>query len=151
MTSADVVGLTAIYVDAPSSVFVDGSLRQVGAEQWKIAPGATLDLFVSGNVLSVGQLIAGSAGDPAAFRLYVGGSGETKVGAVGDTHFYGSIYAPQSTIAYVGNAQIVGSIFAKTIAGVGALTIEYGDSVAPPTSCDPPPPGSDDGDGPVFL
>jgi hypothetical protein len=147
VTSADVIGLTRIYVDAPSSVFVDGSLRQIGAEQWTIAPGATLDLFVSGDVLSVGQLVAGSPSDPAAFRLYIGGSGDTKVGAVGDTHFYGSIYAPRSTIAYVGHAQVVGSIFAKTIRGVGALTVEYRDPSTPPTSCDPPT-----GDtAPVFL
>jgi hypothetical protein len=149
VTSADVVGLTTIYVDAPSSVFVDGSLRQVGAEQWKLAPGATLDLFVSGSVLSVGQLIAGNPDDPAAFRLYVGGSGETKVGAVGDTHFFGSIYAPRTTVAYVGNAEVVGSIFAKTIKGVGVLTIGYRDPAAPPTSCDPPADG-DPQSGPVF-
>lgn len=151
VTAADVVGLTRIYVEAPSSVFVDGSLRQVGAEQWTIAPGATLDLFVSGSVLSVGSLIAGSPDDPTAFRLYVGGSGETKVGTVGDTHFFGSVYAPRSTVAYVGNAQVVGSIFAKTIRGVGALTVEYRDPVAPPTSCDPPTDSDPDTDGgPVF-
>lgn len=147
VTSADVVGVTTIYVDAPSSVFVDGSLRQVGAEQWKIAPGARLDLFVSGDVLSVGQLIAGNPSDPAAFRLYVGGSGDTKIGAVGDTHFYGSVYAPRSAVAYVGNAEVVGSIFAKTIKGVGVLTVEYGDPIAPPTSCDPPVDGGGGGGG----
>jgi hypothetical protein len=149
VTSADVIGLTRIVVDAPSSVFVDGSLRQIGAEQWHIAPGATLDLFVSGSVLSVGQLLAGSPSDPAAFRLYVGGSGETTVGAVGDTHFYGSIYAPRTTVAYVGHAQVVGSIFAKTIRGVGALTVEYRDPTAQPTSCDPPA-DPDDPAVPVF-
>ncbi|HEY5926748.1 MAG TPA: hypothetical protein VIV11_33910 [Kofleriaceae bacterium] len=150
VTSADVIGKTTIYVDATSSVFVDGSLRQVGAEQWKLAPGATLDLFVGGDVASVGQLIVGNPADPAAFRLYIGGSGGTSVGAVGDTRFYGSVYAPRSRVAYVGNAVIVGAIFAKNIAGVGALTIEYGTPSSQPTSCDPPPGGSD-GDAPVFL
>jgi len=152
VTSADVVGLTRIYVDADSSVFVDGSLRQIGAEQWKIAPGVTLDLFVGGDVLSVGQMVIGSAADPAAFRLYVGGSGGTTIGAVGDTHFYGSVYAPRSIVAYVGDAQIVGALFAKALNGVGVLTIEYGTPSDPPTSCDPPPGGGGGGDGgPVFL
>ncbi|HEX5057792.1 MAG TPA: hypothetical protein VFV99_00470, partial [Kofleriaceae bacterium] len=149
VTAADVVGLTAIHVDAPSSVFVDGSLRQVGAELWKLAPGATLDLFVSGNVASVGALVAGNPADPTAFRLYVGGSGDTVVGSVGAALFFGSIYAPRSAIAYVGDAQIVGSIFAKTIKGVGVLTLEYRDPIAPPTSCDPPTGG--DPDVPTFL
>lgn len=135
VTAADVVGHTTIFVDAPSSVFVDGSLRQVGAEQWKLAPGATLDLFVSGDVTSVGQLIVGSASDPAAFRLYVGGTGKTMVGAVGETRFYGSVYAPRAVVGYVGDAEVQGSIFAKAIDGVGRLTIVYGTPIAPPTSC----------------
>jgi len=152
VTSADVIGLTRIYVDADSSVFVDGSLRQVGAEQWKLAPGVKLDLFVGGDVLSVGQLVIGNAADPAGFRLYVGGSGGTTVGAVGDTHFYGSVYAPRSVVAYVGNAQIVGAIFAKALKGVGILNIEYGTPTDPPTSCDPPPGGGGSGEGgPLFL
>jgi hypothetical protein len=154
VTSADVIGATRIFVDGDSSVFVDGSLRQVGAEQWKIAPGVTLDLFVSGDVLTVGHLVVGNSADPAAFRLYVGGSSGTTIGAVGDTHFYGSVYAPRSVVAYVGNAEIIGAIFAKALKGVGVLTIEYGTSSDPPTSCEPPSDGGGSGSGeggPVFL
>lgn len=149
VTAADVIGKTVIHVDGDASVFVDGSLRQIGAEQWRLAPGATLDLFVGGDVLSVGQLLAGDPADPAAFRLYLGGSGRTTVGAVGDTRFYGSIYAPRTVVAYVGNAEIRGAIFARTIAGVGLLTLGHVTPTTPPTSCDPdpqPPGGGGDGD-----
>jgi hypothetical protein len=149
VTSADVVGRTTIRVDAPSSVYVDGSLRQVGAEQWQIAPGATLDLFVSGDVLSVGRLIAGNPSDPTSFRLYVGGSGKTMLGAVGDTQLYGALYAPRSVVGFVGNTKVVGSIFAKALDAVGALTVEYGTRATPPPSCDPSPGGGGGGD-PIF-
>jgi hypothetical protein len=147
VTAADVIGRTRIYVDAPSSVFVDGSLRSVGATQWKIATGATLDLFVSGDVLSVGLLTAGDKSDPTAFRLYVGGANQIGIGAVGLTQFYGSLYAPRAVVAYVGDAKIVGAIFAKTILGVGRLDIEYGDGTQQPTTCNPPGGGGGGGTG----
>lgn len=152
VTSANVVGLTAIYVDGSASVYVEGSLASVGAAQWHLAPGATLDLFVSGDVGSVGQLIAGNTADPTAFRLYVGGDDDVTVGAVGQTEIAGSIYAPRATLAYVGDARIIGSIFAKTIHGVGELSIEYGPGATTPTSCEPTQDdGGEDSPTPIFL
>jgi hypothetical protein len=148
VTSANVVGLTKIFVDGSASVYVEGSLASVGAAQWELAPGATLDLFVSGSVGSVGQLRIGNTADPTAFRLYIGGGDDVTVGAVGQTELAGSIYAPRATLAYVGDARITGSIFAKSIRGVGALDVVYGDSSTQPTSCEP------DGDGeptPIFM
>jgi len=161
VTSANVVGLTKIFVDGSASVYVEGSLASVGAAQWELAPGATLDLFVSGSVGSVGQLRIGNAADPTAFRLYIGGGDDVTVGAVGQSELAGSIYAPRATLAYVGDARITGSIFAKSIRGVGELSIVYGDGSTQPTSCEPEGDGDGDGDGdggetgdggtPIFL
>ncbi|MGE5186260.1 MAG: collagen-binding domain-containing protein [Acidobacteriota bacterium] len=150
VTDSDVVGKTAIDVDGQVSVFVDGNLASVGIEKWKLAPGATLDLFVSGNVVNVGLLDAGDDQHPDAFRLWVGGDGQVALD-VGLTKFYGSIYAPRAAVAYVGDTQIVGSIFARTIVGVGALDIAYGAPIAPPSTCNPPGGGSGSGSGPVFY
>jgi hypothetical protein len=139
VTSAAVVGDTRFIIDGNVSVFVDGSLASVGSAQWSLSPGASLDLFVSGDVASVGSLSAGDETDPAAFRLYVGGDDTTSVANVGDLSFFGSLYAPRATVAYVGDARIVGSIFAKTIVGAGSLTVEYGEPVSTPQSCQQPP------------
>ena len=139
VTSAEVVGKTTFAIEGNVSIFVDGSLASVGSAQWKLAPGASLDLFVSGNVLSVGDLSAGDEAAPGSFRLYVGGDNTTTVSAVGSTAFFGSVYAPRATISYVGDARIVGSIFARNIEGVGSLTIEYGDPLTTPQSCAQPP------------
>ena len=138
VTSSAVVGSTAIVIDGNVSVFVDGNLAQVGATQWQISSGAQLDLYVAGNVESVGKLTAGNASAPDAFRLYIGGSGTTSLGAVGQSDFYGALYAPTADVSYVGDTHVVGSIFAKSIIGVGALTINYGDATMPPESCTPP-------------
>lgn len=151
--TADMVGARRIFVDAPSSVYVDGNLRSVGADLWTLAPGATLDLFVSGNVTSVGALSIGNAADPTAFRLYIGGGDDVTVGTIGAAEISGAIYAPRATLAYAGATRITGTIFAKRIVGSGALSVVYGDSSTPPTSCDPQVDTDDDGDedSPSFL
>lgn len=147
VTAADVLGHTTIFVDGAVSVFVDGSLDSVGIERWKLATGASLDLFVSGDVISVGVSTAGDPNAPSAFRLYVGGAGKIGLGSLGHTEFYGSLYAPRAVVTYAGDAHIVGAIFAKTLIGSGLVTIDYGAPDEQPTSCTPPP----GGDGPVFL
>jgi len=108
------------------SIFVEGSLDAVGSTRWQVGSGGQLDLFVSGNVGFVGDVTTD------AFRLYVGGDAVTTVGTA---MFHGALYAPRADVAYVGDATVVGSVFAYTIQGVGALTIEYGAPLAPPSSC----------------
>lgn len=120
------------------SVFVDGSLESIGKAQWKLTPGARLSLFVAGEVSHVGNLLAGSEAAPDAFQLYIGGE-RAALDVVGDSAFFGSIYAPSATLAYVGNTRVVGSIYAKELSGVGELTVAYGRPVTPPSSCDAPP------------
>jgi len=115
VTSADVVGESTIHVDGAVSVFVDGDLA------------------------SVGELGQGDAANPDAFRLYVGGDDTSTIAAVGDQAWFGSIYAPRATLAYVGDTRIVGSVFAHELDGVGTLTIEYGHGLDQPTSCEQPP------------
>jgi hypothetical protein len=156
VTSAEVIGQTSFIIDGNVSVFVDGSVAQVGDTKWKLSAGAQLDLFVSGDVASVGRLTAGSATAPDAFRLWVGGAGDVGLAGVGLTTFYGQVYAPKANVMYVGDAHVIGSIFSRSIFGVGVLTIDYGKAVSPPSSCTPPGDGgsgggSGGGDGsPIF-
>lgn len=151
--SSALVGQAQIVIDGNVSVFVDGSLATVGSAQWQFSPGAQLDLYVSGDVASVGQLVAGDPAAPTSFRLYVGGSGTTALAAVGQTAFYGDVYAPLADVSYTGDTKIVGSIFAASIIGTGRLEIDYGDSTAPPSSCTPPTGGTGTGGDatPIFL
>jgi hypothetical protein len=140
---AATVGHTRFIVAGPVSLFVDGSIDAVGAQSFELESGATLDLFVAGGIRTVGWLDAGSAADPEAFRLYLGGS-ESVLLSVGLQTFHGSIYAPEATIAYVGDTKVVGALFGRELHGVGRLEIAYGAPVElDPPSCDP---GDGDGD-----
>lgn len=149
VTATEIVGEAAIHIDGNVSIFVDGSLASVGSSQWQISAGGSLDLFVAGNVSSVGDLKVGDQGRPGAFRLFVGGDHTTSVSSIGTTGFYGSLYAPRASVSYIGDAHIVGSIFARNLEGVGRLTIEYGAPQTAPESCEQPP--APQPDGPILL
>ena len=104
-----------------------------------------------GDVTAVGTLVAGSTADPGAFRLYVGGTSTARLGAIGASEFVGSIYAPRAAVSYIGDARIIGSIFARTITGVGRLEIDYGDPVTPPNTCQPPQGGGSSDPTPTLF
>ena len=132
-TAAQIVGNAHFTIDGQVAVFVDGSIQSVGNTQWQLGSSSTLDLFVSGDVQAVGNVAAGSASDPAAFRLYVGGGHAIQI--VGNQDLWGSLYAPAAAVQYVGNAKIVGAVFARTLEAVGNLEVDYGASLTPPPSC----------------
>jgi hypothetical protein len=134
LRSADLLGDVQIVIEGDVSLFIEGSLSTVGSAQWTLGPTATLDLFVSGSIASVGDLTAGDPTRAGAVRLYVGGDAAS-IATVGTSSFNGSIYAPQADVSYVGDSEIVGSIFARTISGVGALTIHHADELRVAQSC----------------
>jgi hypothetical protein len=122
-TGVATVGFAKIFVDGAVSLYVDGDLDEIGAEKIMLAPNATLDLYVSGAVRTVGYLGAGDPANPSAFRLYVGSASQLTL-SVGFQRFAGSIYAPLATIAYVGDTIVEGGLFAHQLYGVGALHID---------------------------
>jgi hypothetical protein len=157
---AATVGQTHITIAGQVALYVEGTIAAVGEQNITVEDGGSLDLFVSGTIATVGWSTTGSAAHPDAIRLYLGGTGSVLLAAVGAHDFYGNIYAPEATLAYVGDNRVVGSLFGRTLDGVGALTIGYGAPIdADPPSCDDPGDGGDggsggddgsgDGDGPV--
>lgn len=148
LADAAVVGRTRFVIEGEVSLFVAGHLDAVGDQSFTLADGATLDLFVDGGVRTVGRLSTGSASDPGAFRLYVGGD-DAVVLSVGAQTYHGNIYAPEARIGWVGDTLVVGSLFARTLDGVGRLEIEYGaPAELDPDACEPDDgPGGDSGAG----
>lgn len=125
LEDATVIGLARFVIEGDVSLHVDGDVDAIGASAFALEDGATLDLFVSGSVRTVGLLATGDAIDPSAFRLYVGGGGDLLVG-VGLQRYHGNIYAPEARIGWVGATRVVGSLFARSLVGVGLLEIRYG-------------------------
>ena len=92
--SVQSIGFQSIRVKGAVSMYIDGSLEQIGAEVFDIADGSTLDLYVRGTVRTIGHLRLGDAKNPAALRLFIGGDDEVSL-AIGNQIFHGAIYAPQ--------------------------------------------------------
>jgi hypothetical protein len=119
---AATLGYQQLHVTGAVSLFVDGTLDEIGADRIVIDPGASLDLYVSAGVNTVGYAGLGDQTAPASFRLYVGGSAPVTL-SVGAQWFHGSIYAPQANIVYVGDTHVAGGLFAHELVGTGQLVI----------------------------
>ncbi|HEY3357443.1 MAG TPA: collagen-binding domain-containing protein [Polyangia bacterium] len=144
----EVSGLAEIIVNVQERValFIGGDLRAGGNVEFRIAPGAEVDIFVKGNLVLVGAASFGDKDHPARTRLYVGGTGDiTLVGAGG---FVGNVYAPRAKVTAVGFAEVYGSVFARDFVSPGYAHIVYDrailtageacDAPEPPTgSCEP--------------
>ena len=128
------IGAGVLDIRGNVSIYIDGSLDEIGAQAIKIDDGASLDLYVSGAVRLVGFTPIGDRQAPSSFRLYVGGSDGLVVGA-GLQEFFGSIYAPKAEIALAGLTTVWGSLFAKDVVEAGILTINHGGAIPP---CTPP-------------
>ncbi len=113
------VGDSNITIDGAVAIALEENLESVGALQFELTPGSTLDLFVAGDANLIGETTF-SAATPGSVRLYVGGS----VNLVGSGRLLASIYAPHSDLSLVGETVIEGSLVAHTLDGVGSLTLE---------------------------
>lgn len=107
-------------------------------------PGAEVDLFIGGNVVSAGPVNLGDPAHPAAVRVYVGGSGT--IALAGGGVFTGNLYAPKAEIVLAADTEIFGSVFARRVATSGDVTLHY-DTAILGVGKDCPPPGGGGGAG----
>jgi hypothetical protein len=128
------LGATKLVVTGGAAVFLDGDLDAIPTGAVELAPGATLDLYVRGNVRHVGAARIGQPAAPTAFRLYVGGD---QMVAVGAQIFDGAIYAPRAVVTYIGSTIVRGGLVAHALDGRGSIQIEGAQPSAPrPEVCD---------------
>lgn len=125
------VGQLQLRIEGNVTLYVDGDMESVGDESLEIAEGASLDLYVAGQLRSVGRLRTGDESTASRFRLAIGGDDAVMLN-VGQQHFYGHIYAPTAELRLVGDTLIHGSLFADKLTGVGNLTIVHSSAEAPP-------------------
>lgn len=123
------VGALELTIDGAVALAIDGDLQTVGRQHLELTPGSTLDLYVGGGLATVGDSLFGKSASPGSVRVFLGGEALS----VGAQTFNASIYAPRSDLSLVGDTVIAGSVFARSIGGVGRLTVDY----AAPTGAAP--------------
>ncbi|MCC6877573.1 MAG: hypothetical protein IT378_24915 [Sandaracinaceae bacterium] len=137
LSSIGGLGSITVHVPGRTALFVDGDVNALGVFDIDLGPEGELDMFVRGNLLSIG---AGSYGDrsrAAATRIYVGGTGDvTLVGASG---FVGNVYAPRARVTAVGATTVYGSLFGRAIDMPGYLDVHYDRAILEVDRDCPPP------------
>lgn len=134
------VGSIVVNVTARAVLFVDGDLVATGNLQFKLSPGAQIDVFIRDNLLITGNASFGDKDHPAGTRLYVGGTGDVVLTGAGA--FVGNVYAPRSKVTAVGFANVYGSVFANDFVVPGYARFVYDRSITDAgEDCDLPGPG----------
>ncbi|MBW2465251.1 MAG: hypothetical protein JRH11_26620, partial [Deltaproteobacteria bacterium] len=84
LTSIGGLGTIDLHIPGRTALFVDGDVNALGVFDIDLGPEGELDIFIRGNLLSIGSGSYGDRARPAATRIYVGGTGDvTLVGAAG--------------------------------------------------------------------
>ncbi|MEW5741512.1 MAG: hypothetical protein AB1938_21510 [Myxococcota bacterium] len=132
------VGRLELTVTRPSALFIEGDFETVGDERLSVEDDASLDLYVNGRLENVGRWTVSDATKAGVVRLYVGGQ-DALVQSVGDHDFVGALYAPQAPVELVGDASFRGALFARSLSGVGELTVDYAPAAMPAEGTCPSP------------
>jgi hypothetical protein len=133
-------GNVVVHVNAPSALFIDGSIDLKGSLTFQPASGAELDVFVKQDLYVQGPLALAYEYRPAAGRIAVGGSQPIPLA----TPFVGNLYAPLARVTAPTGILVFGAIFASDFQGSSTATFAFDRSVVNVgTNCSAsqPPPG----------
>ena len=130
-------GSLVVHVTGMSAILVDGSIGKIGDLIFDVAPGAEIDVFVKGDVATLGRLAPPSSDRPSAGRFWVGGSQTITLAGP----WAGNLYAPHANVSAVVAPVLGGSIFANAFSSDGSTTVVFDRAIADsgPT-CDAPQP-----------
>jgi hypothetical protein len=140
VTSIGGLGSITLHVPGRTALFVGGDVNALGVFDIDLEGTGEIDLFIGGNLLSIGSGSYGDRASPSRTRIYVGGSGDVTI--IGATGFVGNVYAPHSRITAPGATTVYGSLFGRQIDMPGYLDVHYDRGILDVgVECDPPADG----------
>ncbi len=120
-------GPLTIRAQGRVALFVDGDIDLDDLFVISLAPGAELDVFITGSVTSAAALQLGDVSRPAALRIYLSAAASLDLSAA--TTIAGNLYAPQALISLSGATEIFGALFVQRISSSSGLTVHYDERV----------------------
>jgi hypothetical protein len=130
----------SIIVDGQSTLTLKSGARLHINTSFTIAGQATVitesnvEIYVAGNGSFAGQGIVNATGIPNNLHIY-GLNAGTTLSFTGLSDFYGTVYAPQSTVYMAGNADYYGSAVGKTVTLAGNLKFHYDEALQEDGPC----------------
>jgi len=128
---------TDLTVTGQTVVTLSSAVGQYCFEDLSISGGGTLTadgsvkVYVTGQFSASGNTTIGVSSDPTYLLLLLVSSQEATIegGLTGNTEFYGGLYAPTATINISGNAEVFGSVVAKTVKVSGNAKVHYDEAL----------------------
>jgi hypothetical protein len=110
--------------------FLDtGSFSIAGQGYVQIQPGASLTMYVGGNVDVAGNGVINGSGFAGNFNV-LGLAGCTGMKFAGNGLFDGTVYAPQADVTITGNGESYGAVIGKTATLNGNANFHYDKALA---------------------
>jgi hypothetical protein len=124
-----------LHLTGRTAIFVAGDFDVSGASTLTLAPGAEVDLFVTGNLRIAGAQSFGWVDAPAKVRIYAGGADVTLDGAIA---LAANLYAPAAVVHARASLDVSGALFAGGLDVQGAVTVKYDEAILAVQGCQAP-------------
>ncbi|MDP3790384.1 MAG: hypothetical protein Q8R48_08310 [Candidatus Omnitrophota bacterium] len=125
----------SVSVDAKASLTIGANSRIYVYNDFYIGGQATVftnagvEIYLGGDGTFAGQGIVNVTGIASNLQIYGLNSGTT-LSFSGQNDFYGTVYAPESTVYMAGNANYYGAIVGGNVTVTGGLNFHYDEALA---------------------
>lgn len=121
-SSISLTSKSILTISGDSQVYVEGSFSVVSQAQVITGPGVSI--YIGGNGNFAGQGIINTSGYPVNLSIY-GLGNDTSLVFSGGSDFFGTVYAPFSSVAMSGNVNYYGAVVGKSVNLTGSLGFHY--------------------------
>ena len=126
--SVNLAGQNVVTINGNVTMVVDHTFKTAGQSKLLINEGASLTLYVAGNIDMAGQGIVNQNQKPEKVLVY-GTETCTDVKLAGQSVLYAALYTPKAIATFTGQADIFGSVITKKITVTGQGSIHYDESL----------------------
>ncbi len=126
--SVNLAGQNVVTLNGDVTLIVDHTFKTAGQSKLLINEGASLTMYVAGNIDMAGQGIVNQNQKPEKVQVY-GTDTCTDVKLAGQSVLYAALYTPKAVATFTGQADIFGSVVTKKITVTGQGSIHYDESL----------------------
>jgi hypothetical protein len=126
--SVNLTGQNVVTIGGNVTLIVDSTFKTAGQSKLLINEGASLTMYVAGNIDMAGQGIVNQNQKPDKVLVY-GTETCTDVKLAGQSVLYAAMYTPKAIATFTGQADIFGSVVTKKITVTGQGSIHYDESL----------------------
>jgi hypothetical protein len=130
-------GSLHLTITGRTAIFIAGELNLPGEFTITLEPGAELDLFIEGHLVTAERVLIGSQENPSSVRMYLGGTGSLLLSS--DSILWANVYAPRAELVTSGPLEVFGSLFLRRLNTSSTLDIHYDKAVLEKANDCPPP------------